>query len=93
MPRNTPAADEILAGLPGYRPPEAGSSCGCPPEGRRRGGGAEALARGRVQVLPGAYLARDVGGETPARTISAWRWSPRRRDARGLDRLRACLYD
>ncbi|GAB4308887.1 MAG: aminotransferase class I/II-fold pyridoxal phosphate-dependent enzyme [Roseovarius sp.] len=85
-------ADEILAGIDGYEPPEAGFFLWLPvPDGETA-----ALKLWRetgVQVLPGAYLGREVAGENPGRGyVRAAMVAPRDEVADGLGRLRACLY-
>jgi hypothetical protein len=46
-----------------------------------------------VRVLPGAYRARDSGGENPGRGyIRVALVAPRDEMQRGLIRLRDCLY-
>ena len=88
-------ADAVLAGVPGYRTPEAGFFLWLPVPGED--GEAAALRLWReagVKVLPGAYLARSVGGETPgAGHIRVAMVAPIDEMRDGLTRLRACLYD
>ncbi len=85
-------ADEILAGVAGYRPPQAGFFLWLPVDD----GEAAALRAWRetgVRVLPGAYLGRDVNGENPgANYIRAAMVAPKEELRRGLIRLRDCLY-
>jgi N-succinyldiaminopimelate aminotransferase len=86
------AADAILGDLPGYRAPEAGFFLWLPvPDGE-----AAALRLWReagLRVLPGAYLARTVGGENPgAGRIRVALVAPLDDTRAGLERLRACLY-
>ncbi|MEO1549469.1 MAG: aminotransferase class I/II-fold pyridoxal phosphate-dependent enzyme [Pseudomonadota bacterium] len=77
-------ADEILGNLPGYSAPEAGFFLWLDV------GDGEATAldlwrRAGVRCLPGAYLARDAGGENPgARYIRLALVAPRDEVARGL---------
>lgn len=84
-------ADEILGGLPGYRTPQAGFFLWL----EAGDGEAAALALWRahgVRVLPGAYLARSVGGEDPGRPyIRAALVAPRDEVARGLAAIRDVL--
>ena len=59
-------ADEVLAGVPGYSPPQAGFFLWLPvPDGE------EAALRlwreAGVRVLPGAYLAQDAGSGNPGK--------------------------
>jgi len=85
-------ADEILAGLDGYAPPQAGFFLWLPVAD----GEAAALKLWRetgVRVLPGAYLARDVGDDNPGRGfIRVALVAPADEAREGLSRLRACLY-
>jgi len=85
-------ADEILAGVPGYTPPEAGFFLWLPVTD----GEAAALRLWRetgVRVLPGAYLGREAGGENPGTPyIRVAMVAPTDEMARGLTRLRDCLY-
>ncbi|MWD28512.1 aminotransferase class I/II-fold pyridoxal phosphate-dependent enzyme [Aquicoccus sp. SCR17] len=85
-------ADGIFGGVPGYEGPEAGFFLWLPVED----GEAAALRAWRetgVRVLPGAYLARDVNGENPGTTyIRVALVAPKEEMARGLTRLRDCLY-
>jgi aspartate/methionine/tyrosine aminotransferase len=87
------AADEVFAGLAGYRSPQAGFFLWLPVAD----GEEAALKLWRetgVRVLPGAYLARDVDGENPGRGyIRAAMVAPRDEMVDGLRRLRRCLYE
>ena len=94
-------ADEILAGVPGYSPPEAGFFLWLPapsPDGNGDGDGeATALKLWReagVKVLPGGYLSRSVHDETPgAGHIRVAMVAPEDELRSALTRLRACLHD
>ena len=85
-------ADELLAGVPGYKSPEAGFFLWLPVED----GEAAALRLWRetgVRVLPGAYLSREVGGENPgAGYIRVAMVAPIQEMQRGLNSLRDCIY-
>ena len=86
------AADEILAGLPGYAPPAGGFFLWLPvPDGE-----AAALRLWRetgLRVLPGAYLGRDTGAGNPGTGfVRAAMVAPLDDLRRGLIRLRDCLY-
>ncbi|MFC6688492.1 aminotransferase class I/II-fold pyridoxal phosphate-dependent enzyme [Jhaorihella thermophila] len=85
-------ADEVLAGVPGYRGPEAGFFLWLPVEDGERA----ALKLWRetgVRVLPGAYLAQGAPGENPGETyIRVAMVAPKEDLRRGLIRLRDCLY-
>lgn len=84
-------AEAIFAGMNSFRMPEGGFFLWLPVED----GEAAALKLWRetgVRVLPGAYLARDVGGENPGRKyIRVALVAPREETQRGLIRLRDCL--
>ena len=85
-------ADDIMGDVPGYLPPEAGFFLWLPVED----GEAAALKLWQetgVRVLPGAYLSKQAGGETPGQGyIRAAMVAPKEEMARGLTRLRDCLY-
>ncbi|MCK0126117.1 aminotransferase class I/II-fold pyridoxal phosphate-dependent enzyme [Gelidibacter sp. F2691] len=85
-------ADEIFAGVEGYRPPEAGFFLWLPVED-----GEEAAmklwTKTGVRVLPGAYLSRDVNEENPGKGfIRVAMVAPKEDMTRGLIQLRDCLY-
>lgn len=86
------AADEIFAGVQGYRGPEGGFFLWLPVED----GEAAALRVWRetgVRVLPGAYLSREVEGFNPGQGyIRVAMVAPIDDMRRGLTRLRDCLY-
>lgn len=85
-------ADQVFSGLQGYRTPEGGFFLWLPVED----GETAALKLWRetgVRVLPGAYLARDVGGDNPGKGyIRVAMVAPREEMQRGLISLRDCLY-
>lgn len=85
-------ADGIMAGVPGYRPPEAGFFLWLPVAD----GEAAALRLWRetgVRVLPGAYLAQEAGGVNPGKGfVRVAMVAPEDEMAHGLSRLRGCLY-
>ncbi len=85
-------ADEIFGGLDGYKGPEAGFFLWLPVAD----GEAAALKLWQetgVRVLPGGYLSRDAGGGNPgAGYIRVAMVAPKEEMARGLTRLRDCLY-
>ena len=85
-------ADEVFAGVQGYQGPEAGFFLWLPVED----GEATALKAWQqtgVRVLPGAYLARDVGGQNPGKGfIRVALVAPKDELQRGLIRLRDCIY-
>lgn len=86
------AADEVFAGVQGYRGPEGGFFLWLPVDD----GEAAALKLWRetgVRVLPGAYLSRDVNGDNPGKGyIRVAMVAPKEEMQRGLIRLRDCLY-
>jgi len=85
-------ADEIMAGVPGYRGPEAGFFLWLPVAD----GEAAALRLWRetgVRVLPGAYLAQETNGGNPGtKFVRVAMVAPEQEMAHGLTRLRGCLY-
>ncbi|MCC6000981.1 MAG: aminotransferase class I/II-fold pyridoxal phosphate-dependent enzyme [Pararhodobacter sp.] len=85
-------ADDIMGGLPGYMPPQAGFFLWLPVDD----GEAAALTLWRetgIRVLPGAYLARDTASGNPgAGFIRVALVAPEDETRRGLMALRACLY-
>ncbi|ALG91562.1 MULTISPECIES: aminotransferase class I/II-fold pyridoxal phosphate-dependent enzyme [Actibacterium] len=90
--RKFTAADAIFADVPGYVPPQAGFFLWLPVED----GEAAALTLWQetgVRVLPGAYLARDVGGHNPGKDfIRVAMVAPITEMQHGLSKLRDCLY-
>ncbi len=86
-------ADRILGKVPGYASPQAGFFLWLPVGD----GEAAALKLWRetgVRVLPGAYLAREVGGKTPGEGyIRVAMVAPTQEMQRGLTLLRDCLYE
>ncbi len=85
-------ADEILGGVPGYRPPEAGFFLWLPVDD-----GEEAALRlwtqTGVRVLPGAYLSRETASGNPgAGYIRVAMVANEDEMTGGLHKLRACLY-
>ena len=86
-------ADRVLGSVPGYAAPEAGFFLWLPVED----GEVAALRLWRetgVRVLPGAYLGRDVNGENPGKGyVRVAMVAPADEMQRGLETLRACLYD
>ncbi|MCT8331208.1 aminotransferase class I/II-fold pyridoxal phosphate-dependent enzyme [Albidovulum sediminis] len=85
-------ADQIFSGLQAYRGPDGGFFLWLPVED----GETAALRLWQetgVRVLPGAYLAREVGGENPGKGyIRVAMVAPKEEMQRGLTRLRDCLY-
>ena len=85
-------ADRVLGNVPGYFAPPAGFFLWLPVED----GEAAAVRLWRetgVQVLPGAYLSRDVGGQNPgAGFIRVALVATPTETESGLTRLRDCLY-
>ncbi len=87
-------ADAVLDGMPGYAPPEAGFFLWLPvPGGDGEAATVKLWREAGVKVLPGGYLARTAGGETPgADHIRVAMVAPPDEVRAGLTRLRACLY-
>ena len=86
-------ADEIFAGVPGYRGPEGGFFLWLPVEDSETAA-LEAYERTGVRVLPGAYLGREVNGVNPgAGYLRVAMVAEFDELQRGLARLRDCLYD
>jgi N-succinyldiaminopimelate aminotransferase len=85
-------ADQIFAGIQGYKAPDGGFFLWLPVDD----GEATALKLWRetgVRVLPGAYLARDVGGDNPGKGyIRVALVAPKDDMQRGLEKLRDCIY-
>ncbi len=85
-------ADQIFAGMQGYRPPGGGFFLWLPVED----GEAATLklwTNTGVRVLPGSYLSRDVGGQNPGKGyIRVALVAPKEETQRGLTQLRDCLY-
>jgi len=84
-------AEEVLGGMPGYVPPEAGFFLWIAVED-----GEDAALRlwreAGVRVLPGGYLAREVDGQNPGRCFVRAAMVAGEDEIRdGLVRLRACL--
>ena len=86
------AADEVFAGMQGYRGPEGGFFLWLPVAD----GEAAALkvwTQVGVRVLPGAYLGRDAGQGNPGKGyIRVAMVAPTEEMQRGLVGLRDCLY-
>ncbi len=86
-------ADEIFAGVPGYRGPAGGFFLWLPvPDGE-----AAALklwTETGVRVLPGAFLARDVGGSNPGKGyVRVAMVAPDDETRHGLTQIRDSLYN
>ncbi|WP_411957222.1 aminotransferase class I/II-fold pyridoxal phosphate-dependent enzyme [Paracoccus homiensis] len=86
-------ADRVLGNVPGYRPIQGGFFLWLPvadgEEAARR-----LWARAGIQVLPGAYLSREVDGNNPGKEFIrvALVAAPEETEA-ALTRLRGVLYD
>lgn len=86
-------ADRIFGNVPGYRPIEGGFFLWLPVDD-----GEEAAkklwAQAGIQVLPGAYLSRDVNGHNPGRGyIRVAMVADAEQTEAALQRLRAVIYD
>ena len=86
-------ADRVLGNVPGYQGPAGGFFLWLPVED----GEAAAMtlwAEAGIQVLPGAYLSREVGGQNPgAGFIRVALVGPADETETALTRLKAVLYD
>ncbi|MDI3338004.1 aminotransferase class I/II-fold pyridoxal phosphate-dependent enzyme [Defluviimonas aestuarii] len=85
-------ADKVFANVQGYQGPEGGFFLWLPVDD-----GEEAALKSwcetGVRVLPGAYLAREVGGHNPGKGyIRVAMVAPKEEMRRGLTMLRDCLY-
>ena len=89
-------ADQIFSGLQGFQGPEGGFFLWLPVPDDLGDGEAAALKLWRetgVQVLPGAYLSRDVGDQNPGKSyVRAALVAQKAEMQRGLIQLRDCLY-
>lgn len=86
-------ADEVLGDIPGYQPPQGGFFLWLPVlDGEQA---ARTLwAQAGIQVLPGAYLSRDVDGINPgAGFVRVALVADTNQTRTALTRLRAVLYD
>ncbi|TRW98818.1 aminotransferase class I/II-fold pyridoxal phosphate-dependent enzyme [Paracoccus sp. M683] len=86
-------ADRVLGNVPGYRGPQGGFFLWLPVED----GEAAAVklwTEAGIQVLPGAYLSRDVGGQNPgAGFVRVALVGPADETETALTRLKAVIYD
>ncbi|MDO5621474.1 MAG: aminotransferase class I/II-fold pyridoxal phosphate-dependent enzyme [Paracoccus sp. (in: a-proteobacteria)] len=85
-------ADRIFGNVPGYVPPAGGFFLWLPvPDGEEAA--KKLWAETGIQVLPGAYLSRDVGGENPgAAYIRVALVDPAPQTEQALIALKNCLY-
>ncbi|KIT16704.1 aminotransferase class I/II-fold pyridoxal phosphate-dependent enzyme [Jannaschia aquimarina] len=88
-------AARILGNVPGVTIPEAGFFLWLPaPGGNGEATTVKLWREAGVKVLPGAYLARETEDGNPGQAfIRAALVAPRDEVARGLTRLRACIYE
>lgn len=85
-------ADALMAGIQGYKGPEAGFFLWLPVEDGETAA-LKAWKETGVRVLPGAYLARDVDGSNPGKGyIRAAMVAPKHEMEHALIRLRDCIY-
>lgn len=84
-------ADRVLGNLPGYQSPEGGFFLWLPvPDGEAAA--RQLWAEAGVQVLPGAYLSREVDGLNPGRGyVRVALVGPAAETEEALTRIRACL--
>ncbi|GGH27681.1 Aspartate/methionine/tyrosine aminotransferase [Cribrihabitans marinus] len=86
-------ADEILGGLRGYTPPEAGFFLWLPVDDGEAAA-AKLWRETGVRVLPGAYLAQGPAGQNPGeRYIRVAMVAPKTELRRGLTMIRDCVYE
>jgi aspartate/methionine/tyrosine aminotransferase len=87
-------ADEVFAGVQGYRAPDGGFFLWLPvPEGDGEAAALRLWRETGVRVLPGAYLARETAAGNPGRDyIRVALVAPRDDTRAGLAALRDCLY-
>lgn len=89
-------ADRVLGNIPGYQPVAGGFFLWLPvPESVGTGEDAarKLWAEAGIQVLPGAYLARDAEGGNPGRNfIRVALVAPADQTEAALNRLKNCLY-
>ncbi len=91
--RKFAAAEKIFSGLQGFAVPEGGFFLWLPVDD-----GEQAAVRlwreTGVQVLPGAYLSRDVDNDNPGKSwIRVALVAPQQQTERGLEMIRDCLYE
>jgi aspartate/methionine/tyrosine aminotransferase len=85
-------ADKVFAGIDAYVSPQAGFFLWLP-VGDGEAATLKLWQETGVRVLPGAYLSREAGGVNPgANYIRVAMVAPIEEVARGLTRLRDCLY-
>lgn len=85
-------ADKIMAKVPGYAGPEAGFFLWLPVEDGEQAA-VKAWSETGIRVLPGAYLSHEESGQSPGKGyIRVAMVAPKDETARGLERLRDCLF-
>jgi aspartate/methionine/tyrosine aminotransferase len=85
-------ADEVFAGVQGISTPEAGFFLWLPVDDGETAA-IKLWSETGVQVLPGAYLARDVEGDNPGKSyIRVALVAQEQEMQRGLTAIRDCLY-
>ncbi|PZO65006.1 MAG: aspartate aminotransferase [Paracoccus denitrificans] len=85
-------ADRIFGNVAGYLPPEGGFFLWLPVDDGEAAT-RKLWAEAGVQVLPGEYLSRDVGGINPGKAyIRVALVGPAAETIEALSRIRACLY-
>ena len=85
-------ADQIFAGLQGFKTPEGGFFLWLPVEDGETAT-VKLWRETGVRVLPGAYLSRDAGGHNPGKGyIRGGLVAPKEETQQGLIQLRDCLY-
>ena len=85
-------ADQIFAGLQGFKTPEGGFFLWLPVEDGETAT-VKLWRETGVRVLPGTYLSRDAGGHNPGKGyIRVALVAPKEETQQGLIQLRDCLY-
>lgn len=85
-------ADQIMGQVQGYKPPEAGFFLWLPVDDGEAAT-VKLWTETGVKVLPGAYLAQDVGGQNPGHGYLRVALVANKNDTtQGLNALRDCLY-
>ena len=85
-------ADQIFAGIGGYKGPDAGFFLWLPVEDGEQAA-MKLWTETGVRVLPGAYLSRDVNNQNPGKGyVRVAMVAPKQEMQRGLVQIRDCLF-
>ena len=91
--RKYEAADQVMAGVPGYQGPQGGFFLWLPVDDSEAAT-VKLWTQTGVRVLPGAYLGQSVNGENPGQNyIRVAMVAPNDQMVDALTRLRDCLYN